>query len=170
MCQSVIGRDDPQGSGFQGWESVLFRGSCETRMDDKNRLKIPSVFRRVIDEHFPGGEFFVTSTSGDRARVYPLSVWKEKEELVLRLPSENRVRQKVLYHAYYYGQEQQMDTQGRLLIQAPLRTKADLTGEVIVIALGNFLEVWNKERFRTSMIEGDPLTAEDSQVLEGVGF
>lgn len=139
-------------------------------MDDKNRLKIPSVFRRVVDDCFPGGEFFVTSTSGDQARVYPLSVWKEKEELVLRLPSENRVRKKFLYHAYYYGQEQQMDTQGRLLIQSPLRTKAELQGEVIVIAQGNFLEVWNKERFRAQMIDGDPITMEDSQFLEGFGF
>ena len=139
-------------------------------MDDKNRLKIPSIFRRVIDESFPGGEFFVTSTSGEQARIYPLSVWKEKEDLILRLPSESRVRQKVFYLAYYYGQEQQMDVQGRLLIQAPLRTKAELQGEVTVIALGNFLEVWNKERFHTKHIEGDPLTPEDSRVLEGFGF
>jgi len=139
-------------------------------MDDKSRLKMPSVFRRVIDDNFPGGEFFVTSTSGDQARVYPLSVWKEKEDLVLALPSENQVRKKFLYHAYYYGQEQQMDTQGRLLIQSPLRTKAELQGEVIVIAQGNFLEVWNKERFRAQKIDGDPITMEDTQFLEGVGF
>jgi MraZ protein len=165
-----VGGSNFKWAGKQIRGKTLFRGSCETRMDDKSRLKIPSAFRRVIDENFPGGEFFVTSTTGDHARVYPLAVWKEKEEIVLRLPSENRVRKKILYHAYYYGQEQQMDTQGRLLIQAPLRTRAELQGEVIVIAQGNFLEVWNKERFHSVLIEGDPITPEDSQVLEGCGF
>ena len=148
----------------------MFRGSCETRMDDKSRLKIPSAFRRVIDEHFPGGEFFVTSTTGDHARLYPLSVWKEKEELILKVPSENKIRKKLLYHAYYYGNEQQMDTQGRLLIQSPLRSNAGLQGDVIVIAQGNFLEVWNRERFLSQLIDGDPITEEDSQVLESFGF
>ncbi len=148
----------------------MFRGSCETRMDEKSRLKIPSAFRRIIDEHFPSGEFFVTSTTGDHARLYPLPVWKEKEELILKVPSANKVRKKLLYHAYYYGHEQQMDAQGRLLIQSPLRTNAELNGDVIVIAQGNFLEVWNRERFLSEQIEGDPLTESDTQELESFGF
>lgn len=148
----------------------MFRGSCETRMDDKSRLKIPSAFRRVIDENFPSGEFFVTSTVGDHARLYPIATWREIEAVVMKMSSENPTRKRFLYHANYYGLEQQLDAQGRLVIQAPLRTKAELQGDVIVIAQGSFLEVWNKERFNRQLLEGDPFTSEDSRVLESYGI
>ncbi len=147
----------------------MFRGSSETRMDEKSRLKIPSAFRRVIDEHFAGEDFFVTSTVGDHARLYPISIWREIEAVVMKMSIENPTRRRFLYHANYYGMEQQLDAQGRLVIQAPLRNKAELQGEVIVIAMGNFLEVWNRERFQIQMLDQDPFTTEDSRVLESFG-
>lgn len=148
----------------------MFRGSCETRMDEKSRLKIPAPFRRVIDERFPGGEFFITSTTGNHARIYPMAIWKGIEQILSGIPSENESKKRFLNHVNYYGLEQQMDAQGRLVIHAPLRTKAELQGDVMVIAQGNFLEVWPRDRFVIDQIENNPYTDFDSKALEAFGI
>ncbi len=126
----------------------MFRGSCPTRMDEKSRLKMPSAFRRAIDAHFPGSQFFVTSVNGEYARVYPISIWLDIEERIKPVSDEDEAKQCFLEAVNYYGLEQQMDVQGRLLIQSPLRVEADLQGEVIVLGQLNHLAIWNADRFR----------------------
>ena len=44
----------------------MFRGSAPTKIDDKGRLKIPTDFRRLLEERY-GQELFVTSLKGDSA-------------------------------------------------------------------------------------------------------
>ena len=52
----------------------MFRGSAPAKIDEKGRLKIPTDFRRVIEERY-GPDLFVTSVMGDAALLYPLPVW-----------------------------------------------------------------------------------------------
>jgi len=59
----------------------MFRGSAPAKIDDKGRLKIPTDFRRAIEERY-GPDLFVTSIAGDSALLYPLPVWEEIEDLL----------------------------------------------------------------------------------------
>ena len=54
------------------------RGSAPARIDDKGRLKVPTMFRAVIQGQ-QGADVFVTSLSGESVRIYPLAVWIEIE-------------------------------------------------------------------------------------------
>ena len=56
----------------------MFRGSTVATIDDKGRLKVPTDFRRALEDRF-GAEFFITSVAGDHALVYPIPVWEEIE-------------------------------------------------------------------------------------------
>src|SRR5436309_2807527 len=56
----------------------MFRGSAPAKIDDKGRLKIPTDFRRYLEERY-GLDLFVTSVQGDSALLYPLPVWEEIE-------------------------------------------------------------------------------------------
>lgn len=139
-------------------------------MDEKSRLKIPSAFRRILEERYPGGEFFITSTTGDHARIYPMQTWEEIEAKLAKVSGENISKKRFLDHTNYYGLQQQMDAQGRLVIHSPLRTDAELQGEVIVIGYLNYLEVWNADRFRRDRLKGNPYTDVDAQALEALGI
>lgn len=145
----------------------MFRGSCPARMDDKSRLKMPSIFRRALEVHFPGNEFFVTSVDGEYARIYPIRLWVEIEEGIRPRSDEEEAKRCFLEAVSYYGQEQQMDTQGRLLLHSPLRVEADLQGEVIVLGMLNHLAVWNAERFRRRRSE-TPYSQEHAKLLSGL--
>ncbi|MEP6924295.1 MAG: division/cell wall cluster transcriptional repressor MraZ [Pyrinomonadaceae bacterium] len=141
----------------------MLRGNYTATIDDKGRLKIPSNFRRRIEEKY-GAEVFVTSLTGDSVWIYPLREWEAIEQRLATLPSLDMAKRSFLYRANYFGQQTEFDTQGRILIPAILRRKAEILGEVSVIGQLHFLEVWDAEKFQTHL-ENNPFTAEHEAAL-----
>ena len=73
----------------------MFRGSAPAKIDDKGRLKVPTAFRRVLEESY-GRELFLTSVVGDSVHLYPLSVWEQFEQRLAGLPSTDRTKRRYL--------------------------------------------------------------------------
>lgn len=122
------------------------RGSAAARVEDKGRLKIPTVFRAVIqDQHGP--DVFITSLMGDCVRIYPMPVWLEIERKLLEMPSGHPARGKFLDRVNYYGATGELDSQGRIVIPPHLRESASMAGDVRVFGRLDHIEVWNEERF-----------------------
>jgi len=146
----------------------MFRGSTTATIDDKGRLKIPTEFRRAIEERY-GVDLFVTSVTGEHALVYPLPVWEEIEARLSALPATDRVKDRYLERVSYYGAQGRLDGQGRLLIPAILRTTATIAGEVVVSARLDHLVIWNRERFERRLAEA-PFTDDDFAALAERGI
>ena len=144
------------------------RGSAPARIDDKGRLKVPTLFRGAIQDQ-KGPDVFVTSLSGDSVRIYPLPVWLELERKLLAMPSNHPSRLKFLDRVNYYGQTGELDGQGRVVIPAHLRESASIVGDVRVVGRIDHLEVWNEERF-TQKLARDPWTDEDGLRLSEHGI
>ena len=108
-----------------------FRGSAPARVDEKGRLKVPSVFRAQIEEAF-GPELFVTSVHGKDVLLYPLPIWRALEEKLASLPAVHRAKAKFLERVNYYGQDATLDGQGRVLVPQILRDAAKLPADVVV--------------------------------------
>ena len=121
---------------------MSLRGSYKARIDDRSRLKVPVEFRRHIGEQW-GNELFVTSFTGADARVFPLPVWQGLEQALLAMPPVNAALMRFQKIVNFFGQTQSMDAQGRVLVQSPLRDKAELNGEVTVLGYGDHLFVQN---------------------------
>ena len=117
---------------------MSLRGSYSARMDDRSRLKVPAEFRRVIEQTW-GSDLFVTSFTGREVYVYPLAVWEEFEQRLLKLPLMEPKRMRIQKVVNFFGKTQSMDTQGRVLIHAPLKDKAGIGDEVMVLGYGNHL-------------------------------
>lgn len=144
------------------------RGSSATRIDDKGRLKVPATFRAVIhDQH--GADVFVTSLTGESVLVYPMPVWLEIERKLSQMASTHPSRLKFLDRVNYYGQEGELDGQGRVVIPPHLRESASIIGEVRVFGRINHIEVWNAERFALKLQHG-PWTDEDALRLSEHGI
>lgn len=137
-------------------------------MDDKGRLKVPSVFRGAIrDQHGP--DVFVTSVTGDCVRIYPMPVWLELEQKLAQMPSNHPSRLKFLDRVNYYGQSAEIDGQGRVLIPGHLRERAAISGNVRVFGRINYLEVWNEQRF-AERLERDAWSDDDGLRLAEHGI
>jgi MraZ protein len=131
-----------------------FRGSAPARVDEKGRLKVPSLFRAQIDDAF-GPELFVTSVHGKNVLLYPLAIWRALEEKLAALPAVHRAKNKFLERVNYYGQDASLDGQGRVLIPQILRDAVKLPADVVVT--GNIDHLVVSDR---SALEGR-LTTED---------
>ena len=55
----------------------MLRGNIPAKVDEKGRLKIPAAFLEELKGY--GDQFYVTSETGDTARIYPMKVWEEIE-------------------------------------------------------------------------------------------
>lgn len=146
----------------------MLRGNYTARMDSKGRLKIPTAFRRDIEERH-GTEVYVTSLTGDCVRIYPLPEWESIEQRLAVLPSMDPARRRFLDRTNYYGQQATMDIQGRVLIHPLLRRSAGVMGDVAVLGYLNYLEVWELEQFQQRLLT-DPYTEEDEAQIARLGI
>src|SRR5215469_3870893 len=140
----------------------MFRGNQPASVDLKGRLKLPEKFRRMVEEMY-GPQFYVTSKDGERAEIWPLKEWEKIEEALAKAPS-SAAKQKLMDVTNYYGQQVDMDAQGRVLMPQLLREKAALKGDVAVLGQSSKLVVINDERAQ-AMIAAAPLTGEDLDSL-----
>jgi len=136
-------------------------------MDEKGRIKLPAAYRRYIDEHY-GAEFYVTSLTGECARLYPMPEWLAIEEKLQSRGTMDAAVRKFLDRTNYYGQLADMDAQGRILVHPLLRSSAELVGDVAVLGYLQYLEVWELDRFKARM-EAEPYTAADAASLASLG-
>ena len=143
----------------------MLRGNYSATVDEKGRVKIPADFLAELRKS--GKKFYVTSSSGEYARIYPLKAWEEIEKKLAKQSSYNRAKQKFLARANYYGQLVEVDGQGRILIPPVLRESAEMKGEVDVSGRLTFIEIWNHNRFLDQM-NRNPITAEDEKDLDGL--
>ena len=146
----------------------MFRGHEQARIDDKGRLKVPNVFRSLLETKY-GRELFLTSLTGEYVRVYPMPVWLEKEEKLGQMPSTHPARLRFLDRVNFFGQQVELDTQGRVLIPARLRETATMAGDVDVLGLYNYLDVWNHDRFLTKL-QREAYTDDDARALAEFGI
>ena len=146
----------------------MLRGTYPAKIDDKGRLKIPNAFRALIQERH-GREVFVTSLSGEYVRIYPMPVWLALEEKLGRMPTTHPARLRFLDRVNYYGQEAEVDAQGRVSIHPRLRESAGMNGEVDVLGEYEYLDVWNHERFVAKM-QREPYTDDDARALSEFGI
>jgi transcriptional regulator MraZ len=158
----------PGGFLWSKVEQNALRGSSPTRIDDKGRLKVPTIFRGVIqDQH--GADVFVTSLTGECVRIYPLPTWLAIEQKLQQMPGNHPARLKFLDRVNYYGQTGELDAQGRVVIPAHLRESASIVGDVRVFGRIDYLEVWNEERFLQKLLR-EPWTDEDGLGLAEHGI
>src|SRR5258708_564419 len=145
---------------------MKLRGNCPAKVDEKGRLKIPAVFLDELKEY--GNQFYITSTTGETARIYPMKVWSEIEDKLAQTPSTNRAKRKFLMRTSYYGQTVELDGQGRLLLPTVLREAAQTKGDVDILGNLDYLEVMNHTRV-LDQLKNEPYTDEDDKALADLG-
>ena len=117
----------------------------------------PVMVAEVLDALQPGrGGLFVDCTVGLGGHAQALL-----EAGADRLVGLDRVN--------YFGQVAELDGQGRVLIHPRLRDSAAISGDVDVLGVLTYLDVWNHERF-AARITGNPLTDDDLNALSAAGI
>ena len=143
----------------------MFRGNHTTKVEDSGRFKMPVAFKTILDQHHID-EFFVTTTDGESALVWPLAEWEVLEQKLEAdsVAEHQKAIQKFKIVTSYYGQQIKMDGLGRFVLPQKLRAKAKLDGDVAVFGRTNHLEVCNLETAEKS-VEANLLTEDERDLV-----
>src|ERR1019366_3420216 len=140
----------------------MFRGNHPAKVDEKGRLKLPSAFKQLTDAQNVT-QFYITSSDGKSAQIWPLPVWEEFEKKLAANIHDESIENYVNWTSYY-GQQVELDNQSRITLPQLLREAAKLTAEVAVIGKTTYVEVKNEEMLKQDLV-ARPVTAADRQKL-----
>jgi len=144
----------------------MFRGNHPAKVDEKGRLKLPAAFKQLLDAQNVT-QFYITSQDGKCAEIWPLPVWEKREALLARRSNLNGAVKKYLNMTSYYGQQVEIDNQGRVLLPQILRSKASLDADVTVFGKTTILEVHNRDNFERDL-DSNEMTQDDLKALDEI--
>lgn len=118
----------------------MFLGEYTHSIDDKGRLTIPAKFRGEL-----AAGLVVTRGFDRNLMVYPLTEWQKlAEEIMTRPLSDNRTRD-FRRRVFSGAADLEPDRQGRILVPPYLREFAAISGEVVIVGMYNYIEIWDVE-------------------------
>jgi len=144
----------------------MFRGNHPAKVDEKGRLKLPAAFKQLVDAANVT-QFYITSTDGESAEIWPLPEWEKREEQLAEYSTLDEAVDTYLNLTSYYGQQAEMDNQARVLLPQILRGTAKLDAEVTVFGKLTYLEVRNREIFEQSL-PAKKMTTEKRSALAAI--
>ena len=144
----------------------MFRGNHPAKVDEKGRLKLPAAFKQLLEAQNVT-QFYITSADGKSAEIWPLPEWEKRERTLADFSTLDDAVQKYLNLTSYYGQQVEMDNQGRVLLPQILRGSATLDADVTVFGKMVYLEVHNREIFEKNLAANE-MTTDDRKALAAI--
>lgn len=128
----------------------MFTGEYQHALDSKGRVTIPSRLREAL------GERFLITKGLDRCIfVYPLSEWARLQQKLRKLKMTNPQSRAFKRIVFSGAMEVESDKQGRVLIPNKLREYAGIEKDVILIGVGERVEIWSENAWNDYYEEAD---------------
>lgn len=119
-----------------------FLGRFFFNMDSKGRITLPAKLREEL-----GDGFYVTNGYEGCLNIYDKVGWTEFSGKIKRLPSTNKAA-RFMQRTFLSGADRpEPDKQGKILITPPHRQYAGLTKEIVILGVGDHIEVWDLQRW-----------------------
>lgn len=123
-------------------ETKVLIGEYEHSLDAKGRVIMPAKLREDMGE-----KFILTKGLDGCLFGFSQKEWANFEEKLKTLPLTNKNARDFVRFFLSGATECEMDKQGRFLVASNLREYAEMDKEIVVIGVGNRIEMWNKEKW-----------------------
>ena len=120
----------------------MFFGTYEHTLDDKNRLVIPRKMREEL-----GTKIVILKGFEGSLSVYKEEDFARYAEEVNRLPYNKKSSRDYIRVQLSSASDCEVDKQGRTIIPPYLMKKYNIGKEVVVIGVGNHIEIWDKKEY-----------------------
>lgn len=132
----------------------MFRGTSGITLDTKNRITMPTRYREELFADCQGKMVCTVDIQHACLLLYPLPEWEEIELKLCNLSSTNpqeRMFQQILLGN---ASDCDMDKNGRLLINGPLRQHANLEKNIMLVGQLKKFEIWSESAWQAQMQKG----------------
>ena len=127
---------------------MILAGTYYRSLDEKRRLSLPKRFRQAMDLDSKSIVFLTPGTSQCLQIHSASSLERLAEELGRRATVAESVQ---TFSRMFYAQAEncELDSQFRICLPNRLARWAELEKEIVLIGVGNCVEVWNPERWQS---------------------
>jgi MraZ protein len=144
-----------------------FLGVFIHSIDEKGRLSCPSEFRQLLN----GESIVLTNFISDGARClegFSIQSWKEFTELLRRKSRFDSKLHKL--ENFYLSRAHQctLDTSGRVIVPAHLKTYAALEKEVVFSSSIHGFRLWDKRVWELVFREAESALLDNPNLFEGI--
>ena len=124
--------------------NLSFTGEFEYSLDQKNRLIIPSRFRKSLSEI--NDKTFVLTKGLDKClTLYPLDEWNNVERQLSQLSTIKEKNRNFIRNVVRYATYLKYDRQGRIAMPSTLLSHAEIKKEVVLIGMIKKIEIWDND-------------------------
>src|SRR3954468_7307861 len=125
----------------------IFSGRVSHALDSKNRVTIPSRWRRTEADEF----FLMPDRTNTFLRAMPPAQFRAVADRIANDPAITP-SDRAIFNRHFYSNSVQVvaDKQGRMLVPEELCELLELKGELIFVGVHDTFEVWNKQRWEAS--------------------
>ena len=135
-------------------------GNIEGRLDDKGRIFVPAVYRKILAEEPSKRIVMRRDTDNECLMFYPESVWNEKvEQLRLTLDEWDPEDQLILMQFMSDAEYLEMDNQGRILLQKKNLETIGAQQDVLFVGMLNRFALWAPQTFESKRLSQTELAA-----------
>lgn len=139
----------------------MFWGEFSHQLDQKGRLIIPARYRQKLNE-----DAVLTRGMDHNLVIYPQAAWQAVSEQINQYPMTNPTARALRRLLFSGAVPLSLDRQGRMLIPPYLRSYASLEGEVLIIGMETFIELWQPESWREALEDVSNVLAEAEALLK----
>jgi MraZ protein len=140
--------------------AASFLGEFEHALDDKGRLAVPARFRPALENGL-----FITRGLEPCLVIWDSQSWQAISERVRSLnlwQGDARRMQRLFFSG---AAASQPDKLGRIVIPQYLRSYAHLQSDVVVVGLGDRIEIWAREEWERERSQAERDSAELAEHL-----
>ncbi len=129
----------------------LFTGEFECKMDAKGRLTLPSKVKSKLPE--VSGNQLVLSLGLEPCLVlYPLVEYRKIYSRIASMNEFNEEFRRLQRNFFRRINEVELDGAGRLLVPKTMSKYARLEKEIILVGMGNRVEIWDTKAYEDFII------------------
>lgn len=116
----------------------MFLGEFTHKMDNKNRIMMPSEFRDILSE-----EFYITKGPEKSLVIYTKEEFEKQSQRLDNLVIENKKNRAIKRLFFSSTIKTSLDKQGRVLLNKNLRDYANIFSEAMIIGNNTTIEIWD---------------------------
>jgi MraZ protein len=133
---------------------AFFTSEYRGKLDAKGRLVLPAKMKGNLPEA-SSSELFMREGFEPCLELYPLIEYKKIYSKIAGLNEFNAEYRKLQRNFFRGSTTVELDSAGRLLIPKSMLQYANLDKEIVVVGMGNRMEIWNPEEYEKFLIK-DP--------------
>lgn len=133
---------------------AFFTSEYTCKLDAKGRLVLPARMKANLPES-ASSELFIREGFEPCLELYPLVEYKKIYSKIAGLNEFNAEYRRLQRNFFRGSATAELDTAGRLLIPKSMILYAGLNKDIVVVGMGNRMEIWNPETYEKFLIS-DP--------------